>query len=322
MRRSLAPLLAASLLSLALVLPAVVAASSPGDKAYGFGVRSASCEDCPEIEFQLNALSGPLGQNPTGTFYANIPDTAEFWADVTCLRVNGGTAVVAGVITSGTGEEADPGNPFLVVVKDGGKASKGYSKDSVSLVLWGVVDATAAELCADPTAFIGAAMFPLVSGELTVTDQTAPVLHDTAVGEGVRAPSCTDGCPEITFTLDAWSGPSGESSNGTFYANIPGTAEFWGYVTCLSVSGSGATVAGAITSGTGEEVEPGLPFILNVKDAGKSSKGVPKDNMSLVAWGDLGAVEFGTLCLDPFPILGSSWFPLVSGEITVKDVNP
>jgi hypothetical protein len=173
MRRRVAPLLAAAFA--VLLLAPVATARSAGDSAVGAGVRSASCPDgCPEITFEFAAQSSPTGGDATGTFYANIPDTAEFWADVTCLRVSGATAVLAGVITSGTGEEVAAGNPFVVVVSDSGRSNKGVPKDDMSLLGWGTFEETAAELCADPTAFLGIDMLRLVSGEITVSDQIAP----------------------------------------------------------------------------------------------------------------------------------------------------
>ena len=168
MRRFRAVVLAA--VCAAILLPAAAAAKSSGDTAVGEGVRSASCIGCPELAFSFSASSGPSGESPSGTFWANIPDTATFTADVTCLDVSGSQAIIAGVITEGTGEEAEPGLPFVVVVKDGGKSTKGVAKDTMSLLAWGVFDETAEEMCADPAAIIGPEMFRLASGEVVVTD--------------------------------------------------------------------------------------------------------------------------------------------------------
>ena len=155
----------------AFLLPAAAAAKSSGDTAVGEGVRSASCVvDCPEIAFSFSASSGPSGESPSGTFWADIPGSATFTADVTCLRVSGSQAVIAGVMTGGSGDEVEVGNPFVVVVKDGGKSSKGIPKDTMSLLGWGVLDVTAEEACADPAAIIGPEMFRLVSGDIVVTD--------------------------------------------------------------------------------------------------------------------------------------------------------
>lgn len=155
----------------ALLFPAAAAAKSAGDTAVGEGVRSASCVDgCPEISFSFSASSGPSGESPSGTFWADIPGSATFTADVTCLDVSGSQAIIAGVMTGGSGDEVEPGNPFVVVVKDGGKSTKGVAKDTMSRLGWGVLDVTVEEACADPAAIIGPDMFRLTSGNIAVTD--------------------------------------------------------------------------------------------------------------------------------------------------------
>jgi hypothetical protein len=159
---------------------------------------------------------------------------------------------------------------------------------------------------------------------------------DSAFGSGVRAPSCTLGCPAGPFSFNATSGANGENAGGTFVIDFPGFAGFTGNVTCLNVSGHQATISGQISSGTGA-ADPStfttdneaLYFVGVVSDNGTAKKGKPSpDQMSLVAWDTQAdwadpasnppGFTLGQLCTDPFAALGTSnMLGLVSGDLTV-----
>jgi hypothetical protein len=53
--------------------------------------------------FDFDASSGPLGENPTGTFRLEVPTVIglQFWeGEVTCLQVTGNRASIGGVVTN------------------------------------------------------------------------------------------------------------------------------------------------------------------------------------------------------------------------------
>src|SRR5262245_37420729 len=59
------------------------------------------CSVPGRLDFDFDASSGPLGQNPTGTFvFESLPFHIE--GHVTCLQVTGNRGSVGGVITTGT----------------------------------------------------------------------------------------------------------------------------------------------------------------------------------------------------------------------------
>jgi hypothetical protein len=65
------------------------------------------------LDFDFEASSGPMGENPTGTFvFESLPSHWE--GQVTCLQVTGTSAFVGGVITAGDGV----GLGFVFVVVD------------------------------------------------------------------------------------------------------------------------------------------------------------------------------------------------------------
>ena len=172
--------------SFALVLVPVGITKTPKqDSAFGSGVRLALNPGGPTPSFSFNAQSGPAGQNPSGTFFFDILGN-QFTGTVTCLKVSGHTATLAGTVTVGTGFY-DPTVPengygateyFVAVVADNGKPQKkAPSADTMSAVTsFGQTDLdganeTLAQVCADPLPFIGInTMFGLVSGDLTVID--------------------------------------------------------------------------------------------------------------------------------------------------------
>jgi hypothetical protein len=156
-----------------LLLPMTAAAAVPQDTASGSGVRAASCDGCAEPAFSFNITSGASGGPATGTFSVDMPDVASFTGTVTCLVVTGHTAVFAGVITSGTGIEAEPGLFFVTTIQDNGRPVKGVSPDQMGLVGWGIDIAASPEAaCADPASSIGTDWYGLLSGNVVVRDAT------------------------------------------------------------------------------------------------------------------------------------------------------
>src|SRR5262245_57797860 len=164
---------------------------------------------------------------------------------------------------------------------------------------------------------------------------------DSAFGSGVRAPSCTDGCPAGTFSLNATSGPNGENQAGNFVMDFPGYGGFTGSVSCMHISGHTATLFGQISTGTGAADPntyvpvvggPGpLYFVAVVTDNGKAKPKQPSpDKMSLVGWSTEAEWADSTysppgftlaqVCSDPLGALGvNNMLGLVSGDLTVID---
>jgi hypothetical protein len=160
-----------------------------------------------------------------------------------------------------------------------------------------------------------------------------------AFGAGVRAPSCTDGCPAGTFSFNATSGPNGENPTGNFVIDFPGYAGFTGNVSCMHVIGHTATLFGQISTGTGaadpttyvpDVGGPGpLYFVAVVTDTGKTKAGRPsQDKMSLVGWSTEAEWADSTVsppgftlaqvCSNPLEALANdNMFGLVSGDLTV-----
>jgi hypothetical protein len=99
-------LLGAVLAALAILMtPAIAGAGKGGgDRAFCAPAGPLAFGQCSvpgRLDFDFDASSGPLGQNPTGTFrFESLPFHIE--GQVTCLQVTGNRASVAGTITSGT----------------------------------------------------------------------------------------------------------------------------------------------------------------------------------------------------------------------------
>ena len=163
------------------------------------------------------------------------------------------------------------------------------------------------------------------------------------VGSVVRAASSAGDVP-FTFSVDATTPAAPDGSYGTFSGSFPNDpafpspgdfASFSGNVTCLHVHGDIATVGGVITSGYGFDDTYTSPqhdltgdwFITQVQDGPGGPSG---DAMGYVDWGDryyfgdpsnFGGQEFDSfqaLCDNPAADLGTSEFPLVSGDIRIN----
>lgn len=333
LRRLSRPLGAAAVSALlAMLLPASVLAAPPpaGDTASGSGVRAGAAPGSAEGIFSFNATSGPSGESAAGWFTVAFPNYASFTADVTCLKVTVGTAVIAGTINAGSaflGAQATaPGMTFLTVVEDHGGPKHGVSPDTMGFIAWGPFDglgaSTPQQACDDPATFLGTSRFRLTSGNLSVKD-VAPV-WDTAYGAGERE-LIGGGGPGILFGVDAHSGPSGENPAGT----VTMSTSAWiitGSVTCLRVTGGTAIVTGIITSGVGisPDSDPGNPFLVILEDHGSTRHGVSPDRMSVFLFGT-GLPTDAAMCADPDTALGpfaATRLQLLSGGITVKDRRP
>jgi hypothetical protein len=155
-------------------------------------------------------------------------------------------------------------------------------------------------------------------------------------GSGVRAASSAGDVP-FTFSFNATTAALGHGATGTFSGMFPhdpafpapgNFSTFSGVVTCLQVNGDQATVGGLITSGYGYDDNftsqtnlAGDWFITTVQDP---KNGEP-DTMGYNDYGDpryfatQGFSTFDSLCDNPTGDIGTSQFPLLSGDITINN---
>ena len=118
---------------------------------------------------------------------------------------------------------------------------------------------------------------------LVVAPSVAAAGGDRVSGQGVRAPSCTSGCPIGEFAFDVKSGKHGQNPTGWYSINFPGYGSFVGQPTCLKVTRKVATIVGQITSGAGEGDPSTFPpagtdpvfFVVRVKGRGAPKPGRP-----------------------------------------------
>lgn len=139
-----------------LLLPFAGSASAPKyDRAAGDGVRSERSPGGSTPSFVLDARSGPSGEDPRGELsmdFGTFEGSAKFTVQVTCLRVSGNTATVAGVVSSGQGADISIGAGFVAHFRDFGVPKGGISPDQMSGVAWGpdLGQATVQEVCETP----------------------------------------------------------------------------------------------------------------------------------------------------------------------------
>jgi hypothetical protein len=169
----------------AVLVPFAGSASAPKyDRASGDGVRSQRSVGGSTPSFVLDAKSGPSGENPQGTLsmdFGTFEGSAKFTVQVTCLRVSGNSATVAGVVASGQGTDISIGAGFVAIFKDFGVPKGGVSPDQMSGVAWGpdLGEATVQEVCETPFApglpekdwsGLSTRFTNLLSGNVNVTD--------------------------------------------------------------------------------------------------------------------------------------------------------
>jgi hypothetical protein len=160
-------------------------------------------------------------------------------------------------------------------------------------------------------------------------------------GAGVRSASSAGDVP-FSFAFDALSTPAPSGGiHGTFSGSFPHDnlfpapgdfASFQVAITCLQVAGNQATIGGVVTSGygyddffdQGQRDLTGDWFITTVQDSSHQPAGSPPDTMGYVDYGDRayfasqGFSTFVSLCDNPAADLGSSQFPLTSGDININ----
>jgi hypothetical protein len=122
--------------------------------------------------FSVNAVSGPAGENATGSFSV-VLGIGDLIGDVTCLNVSGSQAVVGGPVTGGTAVPAGFGYFFHV-------DDRAPMSDLVRLELLGSPPSG----CGSPL-FISPALVTV--GDIVVTDAPAPPPLPTSKDE------CKDG---------------------------------------------------------------------------------------------------------------------------------
>lgn len=197
--------LAIAALTLAAPLAAGAAASASTDaiSVTGSGVRGGVPGDpAATFAFSFDARTPPTGSSVVdGTFDGSFPhdpnfrngvsapgNFATFSGAVSCLQLNGGTATIGGIITSGYGYDGDPSTPdlfslnqhdlagdwFIAVAQD---LKGGKTPDTIGFVDWGDSNyflnagygyTSFTSMCDDPAADLGTAQFPLLSGDLNI----------------------------------------------------------------------------------------------------------------------------------------------------------
>jgi hypothetical protein len=150
-----------ALLSSALFAGAAEAKRAPvGDVAQGAGVVSEGGDT-----FAFDARSGVNGENPTGTMsYFASGLNATIRGDVTCMRVNGNRALVAGIITESPIElpaTGAVGETMYFFTEDGGRRGP----DLFASAFGGFEDPCGIDTLQEPN--------PIASGHIEITDCTA-----------------------------------------------------------------------------------------------------------------------------------------------------
>lgn len=151
-----------------LAMPALAAGQAPlEDSVVGSGVGNVPQFPVP---FDIDAHSGPSGENPTGTvrFVSQLPPEIRLEGPVTCLRVSGDRAVI-GIVT------VPFDTPVFIDVTDG-------TPDLIGLTF--PVMPVAAPC---PAPGIQPSAAPILSGDLVVTDAAAaPTTKDQCRRGGWR----------------------------------------------------------------------------------------------------------------------------------------
>ena len=149
MKRLLAALTLALLVSLALGLSVANATHSNGDGP-NQDLVSGTGQFSPETvdqEIHVNAKSGPSGEDPQGHFFirgtTNQGQPIDVRGSVTCLNVNGNNATVVGEIERSRTAAFPKGAGIILIITDRGEPGDG---DGFS----GGVEPTPRETCPPP----------------------------------------------------------------------------------------------------------------------------------------------------------------------------
>ena len=147
-------------------MPSLAAAQAPlEDSVVGSGVGNVPQLPVP---FDIDAHSGPSGENPTGTVrFVSEPFQIRLEGSVTCLRVSGHRAVIGMLTATGTlvFVDATDGTPDLI----------------------GLVFPVAQPPAPCPAPGIQPSSLPILSGDLVVTDaQPLPTSKDQCKNGGWR----------------------------------------------------------------------------------------------------------------------------------------
>jgi len=115
------------------------------DSVRGSGLRPLFGTTGPQhaIYVEVDAISGPQGEDPAGTWFTRNPVTApaagELRGRVVCLSVQGNRATLAGVIEQSTNPQYAPGTGVWIVFTDNGEPGAGrdtqsnyYNQDTAS----------------------------------------------------------------------------------------------------------------------------------------------------------------------------------------------
>jgi len=132
----------------------LTAPTSAEDRAYCVPAgppTSGQCSVPGLLDFDFDASSGPLGENPTGTFFwESLPFS--FRGQVTCLQVTGNTASVGGTITDSSFPEfVGMGLAFTVVDNTPGTPDLTTYPDSLDQLLLPAGPAANTPACGDRT---------------------------------------------------------------------------------------------------------------------------------------------------------------------------
>jgi hypothetical protein len=197
---ALAAAISAITLSTAVSASAATSSSVGKTRVIGSGIRAASSSTDVPFTFSVDATTPAASNGIYGTFSGSFPNDpnfrngnsapgnfATFSGVVACLRVNGDSATIGGVITSGYGydsaltsdgfsqDQVDlTGDWFITTAHD----QRGeQAPDTVGFVDYGSRDyftnagygyTSFTSMCGDPTADLGNAQFPLVTGDLDI----------------------------------------------------------------------------------------------------------------------------------------------------------
>ena len=109
----------------------LTASAAAGDAVSGTGIFFLGDQ---RMSFTVSAHSGPAGEDAQGELHFRVGAFADATADVTCLRVTGNRAIVAGKVRQGT--TLVPGYDYLyLIVQDNGEPIGGEPVDKAGVLI-------------------------------------------------------------------------------------------------------------------------------------------------------------------------------------------